>query len=234
MMTETVFRQRVFETFAAMKFDFSAPRDRFRIPIYLRQEIAAYLRPVHAHFTPADVALMRDWRNQKPEVFLTHVNATTESTSHWLLEQILARPDRILFLVEQPDGTPFGQIGLTNFDFAARSCELDNWIRGRGLGVSGGMNQAIRALMDWTFFFLEAEMAWGRVFADNHHVLELHRRNGMSIVNRVMLRPIRDGDIIRWVETDAPNPEARQAVDVLIRRNGYVPLNALPAAVGPG
>lgn len=196
------FKERVVTIFKSMKFEFHKRPDELAIPIYQQGNIIARLRPVHVNFTPQEVKLLAEWRNQNREAFLTWVTSTEESTRKWLLEQILLREDRILFFAETLDGVHFGQIGLTNFDFSLKSTELDNWIRGKGGLIKGGMMLAIRSLMDWVFSFLNANSIYARVLSDNEKVINLHMQNGLRVVKRVPLQRVDEGNIIRWIEME--------------------------------
>jgi RimJ/RimL family protein N-acetyltransferase len=196
------FKERVVTTFRAMKFAFDKSPDELTVPIYQKGNVVARLRPVHAGFTPQEVKLLMEWRNQNREAFFTWFTATERGTERWLTEQILAREDRILFFIETLDRIPFGHIGLTNFDFVSKACEVDNVLRGRNEFIRGGMSFALQALVNWIFTVLGVNLVYLRVFSDNQRALNFYTRNGFEIVSRVPLRRVEDGDVIRWVETE--------------------------------
>ena len=93
-----------------------------------------------------------------------------------------------------------GQIGLTNCDFDKCACELDNWIKEKKSKISGGMMLAIQSLMDWTFFVLEAELIYARVFIDNEAVIGKHKKNGLVVIGKVPLKKITESEVVRWVQ----------------------------------
>lgn len=219
------FRDRILTSFEALKRG-EAEDNIYLLPIFHGNEPVARLRPLGRGYRDEELDLMAEWRNQNRGAFLTFVTSTRESTRRWLEGQILARPDRILFLAELPSGVPFGQIGLTNFDFETGGCELDNWIRGQGVGIRGGMNLAIRRLMDWVFLDLGAASQLARVFSDNQLVLDLHHRNGLREEKRVALVRVVEESLTRWVEAPelAKGPE-RDLVYLRIGREGYRALN---------
>ena len=156
------------------------------------------------------------------EAFLTWTTSTAKSTTRWLTQQILQREDRILFLAETLDGLAFGQVGITNFDFARKACELDNWIRGRAGSIKGGMMLAIQSLMDWVFFALKSDIAYARVFSENVGVTNRHMQNGLRIVKRVALRRIDEEDRCRWVEMEEDTTEPAQKYLVYLEVNHSV------------
>ncbi len=195
------------------------------IPFFAEGREAGSLRPLTNGATDREIGLLVDWRNRNRDRFLTWIDSTPASARRWLDEAILARHDRLLFLVETPEGEPFGQVGLTNFEAEERACELDNWIRGPGAGVRGGMTMAIRALMDFCFRTLGAQRVRARVFADNPHVVDLHRGNGLRVMRTMPLRRIdRDGSVT-WSEEEGLAGAEKSLVHLEASRDGYAPLN---------
>jgi RimJ/RimL family protein N-acetyltransferase len=230
-MHERQFREQVTRFFTAMK-DAERGDVSWHIPIYRGSEPVARLRPVGRDFCDVEVDLIACWRNQNREAFLTSSVSTRDSARSWLELQIINRADRILFLAETPDGAPFGHIGLTNFNFQIGSCELDNWIRGRGLGIRGGMTLAIRRLMDWVFFDLGAQIQRARVFSNNSNVLQIHHGNGLREEKRVPLVCIEENSTRRWVEApDLCRGPERDLVYLRIHRQGYEALNVPDSVV---
>jgi len=221
--TDIAFRERVVATFRSMKFEFPKRPEELTIPIYRQGIMIAHLRPLHAEFIPQEVRFLMEWRNQNREAFLTWVTSTKESTMRWILEELLPREDRILFFAETLDGVPFGHIGLTKFDFARRSCEIDNVLRGKTGTIQGGMTLAIQALMDWGFCFLKAHSMYLRVFADNERAINFYMQNELQMVKRVPLQRVQEGNIIRWVETEEQPGEVPEKYLLYMRpnREGY-------------
>ena len=199
------FQEKVITTLRAMKFEPAKRPDELAIPVYQQGNVVVRLHPIHANFTPEEVQLLVEWRNQNSEAFLTWITATEEGTKKWLTERILSRDDRILFFVETLDGVPFGHIGLTNFDFSLKACEIDNVIRGKAELNKGGMTFAFQTLMNWVFFFLDANSAYLRVFSNNERALRFYIRNGFRMVRQVPLRRVEEGNMIRWVESEEDN-----------------------------
>lgn len=196
------FKERVITTFRSMKFEFVKHPDVLTIPFYQQGHARGRLRPLHANFTSEDVRLLVEWRNQNREAFFTWIIATEEGTEKWLREQILHREDRLLLFIETLNGVPFGHIGLTNFDFSSKACEIDNVLRGKAEFIRGGMSAALQALVNWVFVVLNANSVYLRVFCDNHRAVDFYKRNGLRIVKRVPLRRIDEGNMIRWIEAE--------------------------------
>lgn len=196
------FRERVLTSLRALKFDFDLRPEELAIPIARQGCVVGRLRPIHANFTFEDIRLLVEWRNQNREAFFSWFTATEEGTGKWLREQILAREDRILFFIETLEGMPFGHVGLTNFDFSIKACEVDNVLRGKSGFVKGGMSIALQALVNWVFTVLGASLVYLRVFSDNRRALDFYMRIGFELVKRVPLRRVEDGKATRWVEAE--------------------------------
>ncbi len=214
---EAAFRDRILAAFRTLK-----ERGGPAIPVSHGGNTVAWLRPLSCQFTASEVALLVAWRNRHREAFLTWAPVTEASTRRWVTEQILARADRVLFLVETADGIPFGQMGLANVDFAARAVEVDNVLRGRADLLRGGMSLALRALLDWLFFDLGGEVAYLRVLADNRRALDFYTRNGFRFLKKVPLKRVSAENGIRWVELTEDVTEAeRYLLYLAIHRDGY-------------
>lgn len=155
------------------------------------------LRPIKKPMSSLDVELIAAWRNEHRESFFTWFTATAEGTSKWLGEVISSR-DRILFMTEV-DQTAFGHIGLRNFDYAGKSCEVDNVLRGRSGVMPGGMTYALRGLLVW-LRSLQMNSTELRVFSDNAAALNLYCKCGFLCVKEMPLVRVDDGGSVSWVE----------------------------------
>ena len=159
------------------------------IPVMAGLEQVASLVPVTMGLISSNdqiSTLVSDWRIIHRESFTTWITATPMSTELWIRKQILNQADRILFLIEK-DGIPFGHIGLTNFDYEAKSCEIDNVIRGRNDVFQGGMTFVLKTLLDWCFNELKLGRVFLKVFADNLKALALYERCGFHVTKKVPL-----------------------------------------------
>jgi RimJ/RimL family protein N-acetyltransferase len=226
-MDRIFFKKYLLKTFDAMKNDFENHSSNLTIPIYQDKNIIGRLRPLHRKYTSEEVDCLMRWRNESRNGFFTWINSTRKSTTKWIDEQILSRPDRILFLAEDQDGRLMGQIGITNCDFDKCACELDNWIKEKKSKISGGMMLAIQSLMDWIFFVLKADMVYARVFIDNEPVISKHKKNGLVVISKVPLKKIIEAEMVRWVELTGSSSEDPDTYYVVlaIKKEGYQRLN---------
>ncbi len=203
MTEDTEFKHRVIATLNAMKFEFHDRPSELMIPVYGGGKPVAYLRPVPDRLegvAARDAELITEWRNQYRESFLTWFTATEEQTRKWLMEQVITKEDRILFMVQTVDAVPIGHMGLTNFDFSRRCCEHDYLVRGRFTGPPEAIILAEKALLDWIFSELKIRKVIARVFSDNYPVIKLHESCGFKVIKHVPLRQIEETDCTRWVE----------------------------------
>lgn len=217
-METMIFEETVKSTLRFLK----APQSRGRI-IAIGAS-GAGLRPVDASvLDPNDprLPLIMTWRRENRESFFTWVTVTEEGTRRWLATQVLERPDRILFMAEF-DGTSFGHLGLTNFDFEKRTCEIDNVLRGNKNVFPGGMRASLQALLQWTFATLECAGITLRVFADNARAIRLYESSGFRTTQIVPVNAVTAGDETRWIESppDSGNPSQRHVAHMEMRRVG--------------
>jgi RimJ/RimL family protein N-acetyltransferase len=194
------FRENVVMSLRVLKFEFNKRPDELAIPIYQQGHTIGRLRPVHVYPPAEEIRLLMEWRNENREAFFSWFTATEEETEKWLTEQILAREDRILFFIETLDHRPFGHIGLTNFDYSTKACEIDNVLRGTTEFIKGGMSVALQALINWVFIGLRANSIYLRVFSDNQRALGFYTQGGFEMVKQVPFRRMKDGNVTRWVE----------------------------------
>jgi RimJ/RimL family protein N-acetyltransferase len=225
IVEQSEFKKRALSLLFSMKHEYSAERDALSIPVFKQGRVAGRLRPIHAGFLQSDLELLSRWRNRYREAFLTWTHSTVDSARRWLTQDILARPDRILFFAETSDGKPFGHIGLTNFNYVEKSAELDNWIKDADRSCELNMGDAIHSLMDWTFSALLLHNLRARVFSDNLSI-RFHRLDGFEEEISIPLeKQMRDGQVC-WVETaERTERSEKHLICLRIQREGYRPLN---------
>ena len=102
----------------------------------------ALLRPVptrEALLNPEDVRLLTAWRNRYVTAFLTEFTATEDRTAKWLTDVVGPAEGKILFMLDEPDGSTFGYMGLDFIDWDKRTGEADAIVRGNPTPVPGSM-----------------------------------------------------------------------------------------------
>ena len=195
------YRQRIMELLDAMKG--KPPGGELQtIPIPDgRGAAAGQLRPITADWRqslPGCAEKLARWRNEhQAELSAQPFMATASGTARWLDELVLAREDRILFLILAADGSWVGHIGYSCFDFAARGCDVDAVLRGEQ-GHPGIMTHALRALLRWGTEGLGLLDIRLKVFADNERAIAFYRRNGFAPVAKPELSTPAQGK--RYIE----------------------------------
>ena len=169
--------------------------------------VECLLRPVATRadrLNPADVAALTAWRNRHVTSFLTEFEATEERTARWLVEAVGPRDGKILFMVDDPAGEPFGYMGLDFMDWGERTGEADAVVRGRP-APPGTMGRALAALLGWAERALELKTLGVRVRSDNP-ACGFYAHIGFAERARVPLRRVEEGPLVRYVEDPTGGP----------------------------
>ena len=116
----------------------------------------------------------------------------------------------MLFWVKSPQGQKIGHAGIYRIDFAERSLELDNVVRGVPRVMRGAMYSSVQAILSWAFTALEMQDVYLRVFSDNRRAIQLYEHCHFRETMRMPLRREQEGDVVRWLEVDG---NYRQPVD---------------------
>lgn len=190
-----------------------SPGPEKRVPIFGDGGLeAGYLRPVTRDFRvalPGCATLFAKWRNENPTLSSVPFVATPEGTARWLDVQVLGRDDRLLFLIVSEEEEKIGHIGLSSFDFAERSCEVDAVLRGNRTAAPGMMTFALRALVGWGIEMLRPSVIRLRVFEDNRHAIEFYERNGFLAEGRGPAGPGKTYLVMRYRAEGAENTANR-------------------------
>jgi RimJ/RimL family protein N-acetyltransferase len=148
--------------------------------------------------SPELVQLLANWREANIAGFTKVFRVTAGGTQSWSRSQLIERRDRICFLLRQPGGPLFGHVGLSSFDFAARTCELDNIVRGENTAPKGIMQSALVRLLDWTYKNLRPAEIRLQTLNDNSRALALYHRIGFIPFALYPLTRVDGHDFIEW------------------------------------
>lgn len=162
------------------------------IPVYDPQlTIWAYLRPITKDYRltlPGCAAILAKWRNENAHMSPGSFIATAESTEKWFDDLIIARNDRVLFLIIATDGTKVGHMGFSSFDYEKKSCEVDAVVRGVK-DYPGMMTNAMNSLIYWGLTELKLQQILLRVLSDNLKAISFYSRNSFFKVKDIPLEP---------------------------------------------
>lgn len=189
------------------------------LPVADGQRTVALISPLTraALQEEAAVARLARWRQENQAGFPERFTVTTEGTRRWMEQAVFGAPDRVLFWLAAVTGEPVGHLGLFRFDYAGRSCEADNIVRGRRDMLPGVMTPALAALMAWTFRVLDVGAINLKVLSDNQRAIALYQRTGFTTVGEIPLfrRELTDGSV-RWVEqADDPGQPPERTYTVM-------------------
>jgi len=176
--------------------------DEYRtIPMYDGDNLVGFLKPVtylYKTCRPKYINLIYQWRQENPIGFANRFEGSIEKTEDWINNILLPRKDRILFFVHNLDNTPIGHLGLSSFDYVAKSCEIDNVVRGKK-EFKGLMSLATKTLIDWGKRFLGVQNIYLKVLSDNPHAIKFYERLDFRIRSYIPLFKIEHDGMIEWI-----------------------------------
>ena len=186
-------QQRASSTIAFMKASRTREEARNRsIEISDSEELLVPVGEVHADDAGL-VELLARWRHENALAFPNRFPVTREGTARWLRERILDVSDRLLFLIELPDGRPIGHIGIANALADGQRVEIDSVLRGCPKARPGAMSEALRTVVTW----IEKEFSPGEIFlrvlGSNAHAIGFYARHGFVQTSSVPLRRVVEG-----------------------------------------
>lgn len=158
------------------------------------------------------VELLARWRHENALAFPNRFPVTLEGTARWLRERILDVTDRLLFLIELPDGRPIGHIGIANAFADGKRVEIDSVLRGDPAALPGVMAEAIRTLLSWVEKELSPLEIFLRVLGSNERAIGFYTRVGFTQTGSVPLRRVVDGEC----ETLEEAPGASEPDDIYV------------------
>ena len=165
------------------------------------EPLRALLRPiatVPGALDAQDVRLLTEWRNRHVQRFLTEFVATDARTAAWLAGSIHANGSKLLFMLDAPDGTRLGHLGIGFIDWRGGYGEADAIVSG-GASPPGLMKLALQTLLRWARGQLGLAHLAVRVRSDNP-ALEFYRRVGFVEHRRVPLMAEHGSDGTVWHE----------------------------------
>jgi RimJ/RimL family protein N-acetyltransferase len=187
------------ERLGAAKAAASSEQPALSLPV--GRPVEGLLRPVVTRpgaTSPADVRLITEWRNRFVQAFLHEFVATDERTERWLVRSVGPDDTRILFMLEDAQGSTVGHMGLAFIDWGASSAEVDAVVRG-GDAPAGLVSRALDTMWRWGRGALGLSRLGVRVRSDNS-ALAFYEKAGFRERRRVPLRRHALEREVRWVE----------------------------------
>jgi len=203
------FKSRIVETFNSYKCKNQSDELKL-IPISDQNDLIGFLKPVTFHYkltSPEYISLFSQWRRENPVGFATIFEITDQRTEFWLDKILLNREDRLLFVILSLKGEPVGHIGYSSFNFEAKSCEIDNVVRGVKTDHKGIMSHALKSIILWGENVLKLDNIYLRVLSDNTHAIKYYERNNFEKQFDIPLYKVVEKDEIKWIESKSHEEE---------------------------
>lgn len=166
------------------------------------------------------IRLLSRWRKKHEVWFPAQFPVTQKRTRDWLKHRVIDESDRLLFMVEER-GIYKGHVGLFRFDFEAKSCEIDNIVKGRK-GKKGMMERAIRAMMLWGEDALGIAYYTLQTTSDNVRALALYERMGFVETKRVPLEYKKSENGGEWIVSTDVKKNNIKRYDVYMTEKGGI------------
>lgn len=128
---------------------------------------------------------LADWRWQNKSSFFAQFPRSIEGMYGYLDGQIIADPDRMLFMIASPSTQPIGHVGIvqrSEFQY-----EIDAVMKSPECAVTGIMHDAIESMMTWARSALGSREFILRVASTNERAIALYSRLGFQEVLRYPL-----------------------------------------------
>ena len=161
---------------------------RFALPIRDKQdEVIGILIPVGSWILgdPDTIAAIAEWRARAMRMFLIQFESTIEGTTHYLKNLSIGQTSRILFMLQDTEGSLVGHVGLA--DVTETQAELDNLMRGKRGGPPDLMRAAECEILKWGFGVLGLESIHGRILSYNFLAMDIHKSLGFVVTEEVPL-----------------------------------------------
>lgn len=151
---------------------------------------------------PDLISRLSRWRQENQHGFPREFEVTDAGTSRWADALLIRRPDRMLFLIQDPAGALLGHAGVSTFDFDAGTCEIDNIVRGERGVFPGAMASAVQTLCDWIRSELAPSEIRLRTLHENTRALALYHRLGFVPFALFPLKREEGSDYIQWSDAE--------------------------------
>lgn len=222
MKRSTSFKKRVLRIFFNLKQEKKDPLVFQPIPIYDKKKFVGYLRVISVSSlkNSDEIKNLARWRRKNNFWFPTQFKVTEEGTKRWVENQLIKIKDRLLFMIEAPDGVSVGHMGLYRFDFSSCSCEIDNVVRGEK-HLPGIMTPALRTLISWSFNILGVKTLYLKTYFDNKRAIALYKRCKFKEFKKIPMKKIKEQNVVHWEEQlDEINKKAERYHLQMILKHG--------------
>jgi hypothetical protein len=110
------------------------------------------------------IRFITKWREYCKENFLSQFPVSEERTKNWLQNQVINKDNRILFIIQTPDGKLAEHIGVIFFEVDEDTCEIDNVVKAADCNIPGLMYHAMKTLNNFLFNSLKMKKILAHAF----------------------------------------------------------------------
>ena len=171
------------------------------INVYDGKTLFCYLKPIQNNFIELDYNLcflLSKWRIENPTISTGTFEVSEERTKKWLINLVLNRDDRMIFMIHGLDGKPLGHIGYTNIDYKKNTVELDSVLRGEKNILRGLMSRCVNRIIKFGIQELKFSEIDLSVFSDNIHAVNFYKKLNFQIIKKTPLIKIIKEDEIKY------------------------------------
>jgi perosamine synthetase len=216
-VTKTTYTNAILENFNFLKSSVTIQ------DVYLKAipvEKIGFLLPLSTcHLNDPNVtAVIGGWLNPNTEINSKRANLIEERIKNWLRDQVLAVPDRILFLIINKYGTYIGLLGLNECINDEQVIKIDNVVRG-GLEVDAGIfSIALKSVIEWFRTTINVESFQVNVADENDQAIKFFKQNGFIEEDRIpFFRSNQSNDIFLFSEAAGSKKEAKEVIRMSFR-----------------
>ncbi|MDG2372179.1 MAG: GNAT family N-acetyltransferase [Flavobacteriaceae bacterium] len=179
------------------------------INVYKGEDLLCYLKPIQENFTDLNYNLcflLSKWRIENPTISTGTFQVTEERTKKWLIDLVINREDRLIFMIHGLNDDPIGHIGLSNINFSNNSVELDSVLRGKKNILKGLMSQCVKRVVKFGLKELRFSEIDLSVFSDNNHAVDFYKKLNFKIIDKIpLLKVIKDNETKYEIVKDVSN-----------------------------
>ena len=169
------------------------------INVYDGEELFCYLKPIQNNFTELNYNLcflLSKWRIENPTISTGTFKVTEERTKKWLIDLVINREDRLIFMIHGLNDEPLGHIGLSNVDFEKNTVELDSVLRGEKNILKGLMSLCVKQVVKFGLDELKFSEIDLSVFSDNINAVDFYKKLSFKVIDKTpLIKVIKDDEI---------------------------------------
>tara|TARA_B110000483_G_C18181732_1_gene537318 strand:+ start:1012 stop:1677 length:666 start_codon:yes stop_codon:yes gene_type:complete len=173
------------------------------IKVFDGKDLFCYLKPIQENFSDLNYNicfLLSKWRIENPTISTGTFQVTEERTKKWLIDLVINRDDRLIFMIHDLNHEPLGHIGFSAIDFENNSVELDSVLRGKKNILKGLMSQCVKRIIQFGFDELKFSEIDLSVFSDNLNAVDFYKKLNFKVINKTPLIKIIKKDEIKYEE----------------------------------